>query len=239
MAEEVQLHRDQVPVCRDGTDALRGQGARQGRVVKLRDAVAITKTEKGKIKLHQTKDDTIGSGFVKGGVIGILFAMLFGPVGWIAMGAAAGGLFASFDRGIKNRLLKELGQDMTPTNRAGAPRRGGRLAGGGRADEGARLRGHGRHPGHRRRRHRRSRSCSTTRRRSSPRPRSSRFPPSPRLSPSRKRFVGPRRCASPRSRASAPNAAKLAAAGIKTTDDLLNAGRIPGRRELARDHRDR
>ncbi len=27
------------------------------KVVKLKDAVAITKTEKGKIKLHQTKDD--------------------------------------------------------------------------------------------------------------------------------------------------------------------------------------
>ena len=91
--------------------------AREG-VVKLRDAVAITKSEKGKIKVHQTKDDSIGKGFVKGGVIGILFAALFGPVGWIAMGAAAGGLFAGFDRGIKNRLLKELGQDMTPEESA-------------------------------------------------------------------------------------------------------------------------
>ena len=36
-------------------------------VVKLRDAVALTKTEKGKIKVHQTKDDSIGKGFVKGG----------------------------------------------------------------------------------------------------------------------------------------------------------------------------
>ena len=88
------------------------------KVVKLRDAVAITKNQKGKIKLHQTKDDSTGKGFVKGGLIGIVFAALFGPVGWIAMGAAAGGLFASFDRGIKNKLLKELGQDMTPSESA-------------------------------------------------------------------------------------------------------------------------
>ena len=52
--------------------------AKEG-VVKLRDAVAITKTDKGKIKIQQTKDDSIGKGFVKGGVIGILFAALFGP----------------------------------------------------------------------------------------------------------------------------------------------------------------
>src|SRR5690242_21078101 len=57
-------------------------------------------------KLHQTKDDSTGKGFVKGGMIGILFAALFGPVGWIAMGAAAGGLFASFDRGIKQKDRK-------------------------------------------------------------------------------------------------------------------------------------
>jgi uncharacterized membrane protein len=87
-------------------------------VVRLRDAVAITKTDKGKIKLHQTKDDSVGKGFVKGGFIGILFAALFGPVGWIALGAAAGGVFAGFDRGIKNKLLKELGQDMTPDESA-------------------------------------------------------------------------------------------------------------------------
>ena len=87
-------------------------------VVKLRDAVAITKNKKGKIKLHQTKDDSTGKGFVKGGIIGVVFAALFGPVGWIAMGAAAGGLFASFDRGIKNKLLKELGQGMTPSESA-------------------------------------------------------------------------------------------------------------------------
>ena len=83
------------------------------KVVKLKDAVAITKTEKGKIKLHQTKDDPAGKGFLKGGLIGLLFALLFGPAGWLVAGAALGTAFAMFDRGIKNKLLKELGEDMT------------------------------------------------------------------------------------------------------------------------------
>ncbi len=46
------------------------------KIVKLKDAVAITKTEKGKIKLQQTKDDPASKGFLKGGVIGIIFAVL-------------------------------------------------------------------------------------------------------------------------------------------------------------------
>ena len=83
------------------------------KVVKLKDAVAITKTEKGKIKLHQTKDDPAGKGFLKGGLIGLIFAVLFGPAGWIVAGAALGTAFAMFDRGIKNKLLKELGENMT------------------------------------------------------------------------------------------------------------------------------
>jgi uncharacterized membrane protein len=83
------------------------------KVVKLKDAVAITKTEKGKVKLQQTKDDPAGKGLLKGGLIGLIFAVLFGPAGWIVAGAALGTAFAMFDRGIKNKLLKELGEGMT------------------------------------------------------------------------------------------------------------------------------
>ena len=88
------------------------------KVVKLKDAVAITKTEKGKIKLHQTKDDTAGKGFLKGGVIGLIFAVLFGGAAWIVAGAALGTAFGMFDRGIKDKLLKELGEKMTPDESA-------------------------------------------------------------------------------------------------------------------------
>jgi len=88
------------------------------KIVKLRDAVVITKTDKGKIKLHQTKDDSTSKGLLKGGAIGVIFALLFGPAGWIVVGAAAGGALATFDRGIKNKLLKELGEKMTPEESA-------------------------------------------------------------------------------------------------------------------------
>ena len=83
------------------------------KIVKLKDAVALTQDENGKIHMHQTQDDPASRGFLKGGVIGIVFAVLFGPAGWIAAGALLGTAFSMFDRGIKNKLLKELGEKMT------------------------------------------------------------------------------------------------------------------------------
>jgi uncharacterized membrane protein len=94
------------------------QGLAKEKIVKLKDAVAITKTEKGKIKIHQTKDDTAGKGFLKGGVIGLIFAVLFGGAAWLVAGAALGTAFAMFDRGIKDKLLKELGENMTSNESA-------------------------------------------------------------------------------------------------------------------------
>jgi uncharacterized membrane protein len=93
-------------------------GLAKEKVVKLRDAAVITKTAEGKIKLHQTRDDSTSKGLLKGGVIGVIFALLFGPAGWIVAGSALGGAFATFDRGIKNKLLKELGEKMTPEQSA-------------------------------------------------------------------------------------------------------------------------
>ena len=87
-------------------------------IITVKDAVAITKSGKGKIKLHQTKDDTAGKGFLKGGLIGLIFAVLFGPAGWVVAGALLGTAFAMFDRGIKDKLLKELGERMTPDESA-------------------------------------------------------------------------------------------------------------------------
>jgi uncharacterized membrane protein len=114
MAEKYSFIVVKYPQKETGEAALEAvKGLAKEKIVKLKDAVAITKTEKGKIKLHQTKDDPAGKGFLKGGVIGIVFAVLFGGAAWIAVGALLGTAFSMFDRGIKNKLLKELGENMT------------------------------------------------------------------------------------------------------------------------------
>jgi predicted flap endonuclease-1-like 5' DNA nuclease len=55
---------------------------------------------------------------VKGSLIGVLFAALLGPAGWVAAGAVIGTAVGMFDKGIKNKLLKELGEKMKPTESA-------------------------------------------------------------------------------------------------------------------------
>ena len=84
----------------------------KAKTVTLKDAVAITKTEKGKVKLQQTKDDSAGKGFLKGGALGIVFGLLFGA-GWVVAGVVSGTAVGMFDKGIKDKLLKELGDGMS------------------------------------------------------------------------------------------------------------------------------
>lgn len=89
------------------------KGLAKDKTVKLKDAVAITKTEKGKIKLHQSKDDSAGKGFLKGSMLGIVFGFLFAAPAMLVVGAVAGTAVGMFDKGIKNKLMKELGENMT------------------------------------------------------------------------------------------------------------------------------
>ncbi len=86
----------------------------QKKIVSLKDAVAVTKTEEGEITLHRSQDDLAGEGFLNGGLIGIIFADLFGSAGWDMNGALAGTAFAMLGQGIKDKLLDEFGEKMTP-----------------------------------------------------------------------------------------------------------------------------
>jgi uncharacterized membrane protein len=93
-------------------------GLLQEKTVSLKDAVAVTKTDKGEIALHRTHVDLAGKGFLNGGLIGIIFADLFGSAGWDMNGALAGIAFSMLGQGIKDNLLIEFGEKMTPDESA-------------------------------------------------------------------------------------------------------------------------
>ena len=85
------------------------------RVIELADAVVVTRSEDGKVKLHQAvRPGASGaaSGALWGGVIGLLFlAPLFG----MAIGAAAGGAAGSVaDYGINDDFMRRLGHELHP-----------------------------------------------------------------------------------------------------------------------------
>jgi uncharacterized membrane protein/predicted flap endonuclease-1-like 5' DNA nuclease len=90
----------------------------QKKIVSLKDAVAVKKTEMGEITLHQTQDDLASEGFLNGHLIGVIFADLFGSAGWDTTGALTGTAFAMLGQGIKDNLLNEFGEKMTPSESA-------------------------------------------------------------------------------------------------------------------------
>lgn len=90
----------------------------QKNIVSLKDAVAVTKTEMSEITLHRTHTDLAGRGFLNGALINIIFADLFGSASWDMNGAFAGTAFAMLGQGIKDNLLNEFGEKMTPSESA-------------------------------------------------------------------------------------------------------------------------
>jgi uncharacterized membrane protein/predicted flap endonuclease-1-like 5' DNA nuclease len=90
----------------------------QKKIVTLKDAVAITKTEKGGIELHRTQGVLVGDGFLDGRLIGIIFADLFGSSGWEMNAALAGTAFTLLGQGIDDSLRYEFGEMMTPDESA-------------------------------------------------------------------------------------------------------------------------
>jgi uncharacterized membrane protein len=85
------------------------------RVIELADAVVVTRSGDGKVKLHQAvRPGASGAagGALWGGLIGLLFlAPLFG----MAIGAAAGGAAGAMaDYGVDDDFMKQLGHELQP-----------------------------------------------------------------------------------------------------------------------------
>ncbi|HEX2414717.1 MAG TPA: DUF1269 domain-containing protein [Thermoleophilaceae bacterium] len=91
----------------------------KAKVIEVDDAVVVTRSEDGKVKLHQsTSTAGVGAagGALWGGLIGLLFlAPLLGMAVGAAAGAAGGALA---DYGVDDSFMKELGEKLTPGSAA-------------------------------------------------------------------------------------------------------------------------
>jgi len=87
-------------------------------IVSIKDAVAVTKTEMGDLELHLAQGDSASKGFLNGRLIGVIFADLFGVVGWEMNDALAGTAYSILGQGVQDNLLLEFGEKMTPQESA-------------------------------------------------------------------------------------------------------------------------
>ena len=88
-------------------------------LIDMEDAVAVTKDENGKVKLHQAINLT-AAGAASGGFWGMLIGMIFlNPLLGLAVGAAAGATSGALaDVGVNDQFMKDLAATMTPNSSA-------------------------------------------------------------------------------------------------------------------------
>lgn len=87
--------------------------------LQLEDAVFVTRTEEGRVKVHETSDLTPGEGALSGGFWGLLFGtLLLGPLGGLAVGAASAGTGALMgkliDAGVHDDFVRQIKAEVEP-----------------------------------------------------------------------------------------------------------------------------
>ncbi len=105
----------------DGETALEAiDDARGDKEVKLDDLALVYRNDRGRVKVRQTSDATIGKGVVRGGVLGLVagIAIALGPAGAgvaalaTLAGGAIGGVITAFDDGVDNAMMRKLGANL-------------------------------------------------------------------------------------------------------------------------------
>ena len=84
-------------------------------VLELEDAVVVSRTSKGKVRLHQPVNLTVVGalgGAICGGFIGLI---MFNPLMGAVIGAASGAVSGLFsDIGVTDQLMKDVGETLQP-----------------------------------------------------------------------------------------------------------------------------
>jgi uncharacterized membrane protein len=79
----------------------------------VRDAAVVVRTEAGRIELQQAHEVAAGEALVGGGSAGLVAGLVLGlPVGGALLGLAGGLLYGLRDRGLPDRRMRQLGEDL-------------------------------------------------------------------------------------------------------------------------------
>jgi uncharacterized membrane protein len=101
--------------CASRAEAERAQDALDHLNAGIHDAVVVTRSESGRVELHQTKQIAAGEGVVAGGAVGFVAGMLLGgPVGGALLGMLGGGVWGARDTGVPDPRLREFGESLAP-----------------------------------------------------------------------------------------------------------------------------
>jgi uncharacterized membrane protein len=83
----------------------------------VRDAAVVVRTDGGRIELEQAHEVAAGEALVGGGSVGLVAGLVLGlPVGGALLGLAGGLVYGLRDRGLPDRRMRQLGEDLQPGN---------------------------------------------------------------------------------------------------------------------------
>lgn len=81
----------------------------------------VSRDEQKKLHVKETGDVGGMAGMISGGLLGVVIAVLAGPVGWVwavagaVTGGAVGGIATKLiDSGVKNEQIKQVGEGLQP-----------------------------------------------------------------------------------------------------------------------------
>ena len=78
------------------------------------DAAMVYRTDRGRVRIEQSSDMTVGRGLVRGGLLGGAVSIFAGPlVGMAAAGGALGGAYGALrDKGVPDKVMKLAGKQL-------------------------------------------------------------------------------------------------------------------------------
>ena len=101
--------------CASRPEAEHALDAVRERDTKIRDAAVVTRSQSGRVELHQSDQVAAGEGVVAGGAVGFVAGMLLGgPIGGALLGMLGGGIWGARDTGVPDARLRELGESLAP-----------------------------------------------------------------------------------------------------------------------------